>query len=617
MATPEIGLRAMFPSGPRALTSEMVSVDVEHGCRYDWSSGTFRLLSATGQLVLDTRSGLFDGAAPPQSDYDRLVPVQLSLGGDIRWRGKAAARPLTRLSPAPTMMWPLRGQHWQALRRRLSWQQDDTDSSCEDVVTDMITAGGAGLAASDARWPAGVRLRHAEAHGSLAQTLTAAALATGTMPVEFDTGAVALCDLQLSTVPSTPAVAGQVVEAGSTIDRLAVADKRVLVLAGRIGGAPEAEATLDTGIVANVADTARRRVTAVYLWPADAASVVFTAAVAANADTTVHGGVRARHQTWPGGRRVTSLEATASAASAGDDISVDFRGRVVREESILTGEISVGVPDDGDYRHHTVPWIDWGHADHDTSAQAEMLGIVQSPVILARLIIPLWSDAAGVPLDPAVKPGYRAIFHAGPVDVAMSPVLSIRYIWAVGRVPRAVVTGLATAVISRGPGPTWADVDVTAAAPELPAPAPAPDPPPPGPAIVFDTLAIDPVTGREQLNGVAVGPPVGIHTHCWLESGAAGAEFSRGGAVIGAGQYVGLRVAPDHPRYGDLPPAGTEATITATVAWGSHSYTATATGTPVVHGGTWQFGWLTAETGQAPRWVDSGTVPVTVTVTVA
>ena len=486
MPTSQIGVQARFRSAARRLDADLLSVDVQWGCRFDWPSGQFRLLSATGQVELTTRSGRYDGRTPPQSDYDRPVPARLLLGTDILWRGLLIARPITRLSPAPTLIWPVRAHHWQALRHSLTWAQDPDDHTCQEVVTDMITAGGAGAAATAARWPAGVRLHFAESIGSLGQTLAAAAQATGTMPVEISTGALALVTPESSGDPIARR-AGQIVEDGSTIARHAVSDTRVLVLAGRTGGAPEADADIATGIIAAVADPAARRVTAVYRLGADIASVVATAPRAGNADTTITGGVRARHVTLPGGGRILALEATASAP-AGKTIHVIFRGRVVREQSIVTGEIIPAGATDTTPRVHTVPWIDWAADGHTTASQVAMADLTQAPMVMARLVIPLWSDASVSPLDPAIEPGSWAIFAAGDRLVTML-VLSMRIVWALGRLPRAVLTGIVAATTGgHTPGVVAGDTTITPGPVALPGDT---GDPPPAPTLTVSGPTVD------------------------------------------------------------------------------------------------------------------------------
>ena len=65
MTTPVPQIEVAFPTaGKWDLTSEVLSYDIEHGATFDWASGQFRLLSATGYVELDTRRGWFDGFWP-------------------------------------------------------------------------------------------------------------------------------------------------------------------------------------------------------------------------------------------------------------------------------------------------------------------------------------------------------------------------------------------------------------------------------------------------------------------------------------------------------------------------------------------------------------------------
>ena len=481
MPTPVPQIAVQFPSaGEWNLTSELLSYDIEHGAAFDWASGQFRLLSASGHLELDTRRGWFDGSGPgsiaTQSNYNKPIPVSLRIGGDLYWSGRVSARPRVRLSDATNLVWPIRGRYWQKLRAPLEWQQVVSHDSCREVISHLIERGGASVS-GDSRWPTGVFFQAAKTTGTLAQTLDRAALGSGTVPVEFDNGSIGLCDLFALGI-ATSSISGQYVTEQSSVERLSIPDDRILILAGYtvVTGAPETVAQASRHVGVNEAADGIR-ITQYFEWPSDALTVEITGAEPGNPATSVSA-FSYFTRAYPGGRRVTEMNARVTRSTFGL-IEVDFIGAIKRRQSILEGEVKVsGTPDDA-LRINTLPWLNFGHVDHDTKSQSRYLGIVQAPVIEARLVIPLWSEGQSVPLSPNVRPGWPARFHAGTVDLTMSPVLSIRYVGAAGRVPVAIVKGIATAV-SRvsGGGSTFYDVTLDVTDEDLPDPGDEPGVPP-------------------------------------------------------------------------------------------------------------------------------------------
>ena len=265
-------------------------------------------------------------------------------------------------------------------------------------------------------------------------------------------------------------VSGQYVSEQSTVERLAIPDDRILSLAGYIilsdASAVLAQAISHLGVNEAAEGV---RISQEYEWPNDVIDIDWTGAEPGNNATSVSA-FNFRTKVLPGGQRITELHARVTRAVFGL-AEVNFIGVLKRRQSLLEGEVKVsGTPDDA-LRINTLPWLNWGHVDHDTKSQARYLGIVQGPVIMARLVIPLWSEGQNVPLSPDVRPGWPARFHAGTVDLTMSPVLSIRHVGAVGRVPVAVVTGIATSLSAvTGGGTSFYDVDIDITDEDLPDP---------------------------------------------------------------------------------------------------------------------------------------------------
>ena len=449
MVQPAVKFEVSYPSitGWTDLTSDARSFFVERGSSFDWASGTFRLVNAIGQIVLSTKSGNYDrlGGFVLESDYDAPLPFRFTLGTEIRWRGIAIARPIVRLTEDPELVWVLRGTYWQNLRRRQVWQQNPLHSTVENVVTDMITSGGAGaLAGASVRYPTGPRLEAASSIGTLAQNLNAAALATGSLAAEGIAGGLGLFDLHTLGV-ATAAVDGQTIDDGSYIERLPVAAERVLLL-----GSPrvlsDASATLVSATRTSPASTTPIRLRRTYPWPSDAIDVEWGDPVAGNSNTTITAdSFEDETETDPGGNKVTHVEVQAATSVVGQSIVVDFPGVVKRIQGYDSALIKEGTPDLATAEQvKTVAWIDFGHADNNFNSQERMLGITQRPLLDIQLVIPLWNDSANNPVPLEIEPGNPARFHAGPVDVSCLPVLKLGYRWQAGTIPRAIINGIGT-----------------------------------------------------------------------------------------------------------------------------------------------------------------------------
>ena len=477
MAAP-VAVRVTYPTaGILNITPEVLRVSVRRGAFFDPGSGTFSLLSAEGVVNLDTSRGRFDryGGYAGENEYDNLLDIQYSVRDRLRWRGEAVARPCVRLHRAPPLAWDLRAKHWQPLRRPLSWLQDPTHSTLADVFDDMVATAGAPGAVGASKFPAGARLASARSVGTLAATINAMALTTGCIPVEGNDGALALHDIS-AIQPITSYVAGQnATTRASTLEREPVIQQRLLQL---FGTATDEEPTA-TLASATRYGTAAYFVAATYLWPDDVEDVVWDTPTAdwvsdpgGGDQVTVHAETfKVLNST--GDPRRTYL-AVIVTADLDDNYTVEFRGRVYRRLSYDGALLKAGDPPDTAETLQTQDWLDLQHASFTPDAQAVFVGVINAPMIMGRIRIPLDTAAKAAA---NWRPGYWAAFKAGNFNLDML-VLNLTDEWAVGQEPYVDVEGIVTAIVNVTTGTgisgsTWGR-DATAVAPPLPDAAGAP-----------------------------------------------------------------------------------------------------------------------------------------------
>ena len=485
MAEPAPTIRVTFPSaGIVNITPDVLGIKVRRGSFFDPGSGRFLLLSASGKLSLDTSHGMFDhvGGYAASHEYSYLLDCQYALGNHVRWRGATIAKPVVRLWAAPQLQWPLLGRAWQPLRTELIWAQQPTDSTLQDVFDDMIAATPATV--GPARFPPGAYMRGARSLGGLASTINAMALATGTQPVEHNDGSLALCDLhELGAV--TPVVAGQtVMDRVSTIERMPpIAPRRL-----RLSGVTEQTNVSEPLATAPHHSSAQVHVVSEFIWPDDIAEILWdqpTVAWVTDPGTgdlvSLVPGTFFTATDTVGSRSITHLQVDA-VADLDDPYLVTFHGRTRRRTAINNALIDTGFAVPGQPSSEseivtTEPWLDLLHHNFVADAQGTYMGIINSPMIIAKIRILLDTPEKA---QANWQPGWWSEFHADAADFSML-VLNITDQWTVDNPPFVDIEGIIPASSLFGPGPAGGDVIVTPTPPPLPAPTA-----PPAPTVTLD-----------------------------------------------------------------------------------------------------------------------------------
>ena len=410
MTTPAV--RVSYPAaGIVNITAEVEGIRVKRGMFFDAGSGRFRLLSAEGQLRLNTSEGAFDrtGGYAVEADYDAPLDLQYSVDNHVRWRGTSLARPIIRLHNAPPLMWKLVGRSWQDLRKNFFWLQPNTISTLHDVFPAMLAEAGALPGAS--RFPLGARVKGVRSLGTLATTLNELALATGTAPGEGNDGTLALFDLA-DRGNILPLVAGQeVVSRASTIERLPVYAPRMVQLSGQLVVDEAATAIISV----TTYSAAEKRVFAEYVWPDDVADILWLEPTAewttdpGQPDlVTVTPNTFSGHTSIIDGRTVTFVWVNVSA-DLDDEYRVDFNGVINRLISKNGRLLHKANPPDTAEIIQMEPWLDLENPLFTYDSQGYYTGMINSTMIIAKLRIIL-----DTPEKAAAnwQPGFWARFKA-------------------------------------------------------------------------------------------------------------------------------------------------------------------------------------------------------------
>lgn len=475
------------------VTSDVLNFDVEYGCHYDWDTGSFRLLPATGFIVLSGDSGHYDPDSSDfygdLTDYDKPVPVTFKLDGTTRWKGTAVASPAQLLSKGAAVTWALQGAWRRYLERNFYYETPVAAADISAAAPALLLAAGLSSYVDESRYPPNVYLQNIGTQGTAARTWNALALASGTIPFENHLGVPNLARVDdMGTV--TAAVARQSIEANeSIVQRLGVSGARALELSGPYLTSA-ASATLTTGTAAADDTTNFRRVSRAYLWPSDTVQITWQAVGQEN--TSVELGSLTVQTINVNGRKYSLLECRARPDSSSEAVNVNFNGAVTSVGGYLTSKIQLAdTPTDAEIVRGP-PWYKWDQPDQSTASHLAMLAISQSAVWHAQLVVPLWGTSVTIPVAEAVKPGYAADFNApssvaGDLVVNMRPVMSMRWLWAAGGTPRCMVTGIVGARVGgTAEGDTPLDVNIT------PEPAEPPSVPPlPGDRTSWHYLDVD------------------------------------------------------------------------------------------------------------------------------
>ena len=106
---------------------DVVSWDFSYGTDYDYSTGTFRIRSAKGVIVLSNKEHHYeighDDVLITMDDLSSPITIQYKIGIYYLWEGVVIPSSAYQFTDDDTVTWQLRGRFWQLLQAPVSARQ--------------------------------------------------------------------------------------------------------------------------------------------------------------------------------------------------------------------------------------------------------------------------------------------------------------------------------------------------------------------------------------------------------------------------------------------------------------------------------------------------------------
>lgn len=507
---------------------------VMYGCSYDEQSAYWTLHSATGHLTLDNSDAAgnpFDSRKPAAILADLGSgdhPIELRLGQQLLWAGRALVRAGVPLTADATVTWQLKGRWWSALRNVATWVQFGAYSTVVGAVNALLSSSiGTGRAARSAAalWPEDVQLEGVAIEESMGRGINRIAQASAAIPFEDHLGGIGISDIRRFGAGSQVDVPGTIpLQNDSTVESVPVTARWAMeIQSPQI--TPQPAATLAT-----VATPSQSRWMSVFVpfGPNDW-SIEWTQPQAPPGWSITN--LSARLQRSPRGETLTFLVRATAANPRPGTISVV--GRRLQTDSDDPTHVTTVSPTENTllpvHTQTTPNWVREESVFPSFGQFALMNRFHNGPKARARLTYPLWAETADDALRGHVTategqfvPASMSRYQYGPsADEFLDMITeTIMLSGSTEQDPRVEITGITSALLSDATG---LPVGEFRGQPPAPDREPAPDPPPPdpnpdprpGPAPTVTYLAWAQAQLR-SLAGVAARDPYSrVSDHAW------------------------------------------------------------------------------------------------------